>query len=162
MSSLGASLEKAKVEYESTYFWGQMDSYWIAYYLFCRDILGVKYDTEKSRHLDLWRDVARSCGWWWCYENYVIVCERPAVVNMEPHDGAERLHCEDGPAVVFRDGWSVYAIHGIVVPENLIMDPGSITVEQIEAERNETVRNWMMANCRDEVGVMAALAATVK
>src|SRR3990167_9103523 len=145
MPSLMSSVEKAKVEYEPTYFWGQMDAYWVAYYLFCRDILGVKYDTEKSRHLDLWRDGARSCGWWWCYENYVIVCERPAVVNMEPHDGAERLHCEDGPAVVFRDGWSVYAIHGIVVPENLIMDPGSITVTQIEAERNETVRNWMMA-----------------
>src|SRR3990167_5752579 len=157
-SSLWSSLRSSGVEYISTSFWGQMDAYWIAYYLFCRDVLGVKYDAEKSRHLDLWRDVTQSCGWWWCYENYVIICERPAVVNMEPHDGAERLHCEDGPAVVFRDGWSVYAIHGIVVPENLIMDPGSITVEQIEGEQNRDIRDWMLANCRDEVAVIGALA----
>ena len=150
------------VKYEYTPFWGQMDAYWIAYYLFCRDVLGVKYDAEKSRHLDLWGDIAQSCGWWWCYENYVIVSDRPDVVRMEAHGDAERLHCENGPAVRFRDGGSVYAIHGVIVPESLIMNPGSITVAQIEAERNETIRDWMLANCRDEVGVITALASTVK
>ena len=148
------------VKYEYTPFWGQMDAYWIAYYLFCRDVLGVKYDAEKSRHLDLWGDIAQSCGWWWCYEGYVIVSDRPDVVRMEAHGDAERLHCENGPAVRFRDGGSVYAIHGVIVPESLIMNPGSITVAQIEAERNETIRDWMLANCRDEVGVITALALT--
>ena len=68
-------------------------------------------------------DVARSAGMWWPYENAAIVCDRPAELHV---DEQHRPHREDGPAIVFRDGWRVYAWHGKAVPERWIMDTASV------------------------------------
>lgn len=115
--------------------WGQHDSYWIAFYLFCRDIVGVKYDKKRSRQLDMWRDIAQSCCWWWPYDNYVIISERPTSVRM---DNRRVLHCENGPALAFADGWQVHAWRGIRVPAEWIetkdkLDPKTaLTWQNIE------------------------------
>lgn len=87
----------------------QQDGHWLAFYLFCRDVLGAEFKSQRSADLDLWRDLARSCCWWWCYRNFVIVCERPVICRV---DDRGRLQNETGPALVFRDGWSVHARQG--------------------------------------------------
>lgn len=99
---------------------GQHELHWIAFYLFCRDVLHVEYDERSSKQLDLWRDIAQSCCWWWCYQNYIIVSERPTVVRM---NSQERLHNENGPALAFADGWTVYALNGVRVPAALVETP---------------------------------------
>ena len=48
-------------------------------------------------------------------------------VDEELHvDDNQWLHREDGPAVVYRDGWRVYAWHGLAVPEDWILHPEAI------------------------------------
>lgn len=65
-------------------------------------------------------DVARSTGMWWPFENAAILCERPEAV----HVNERRVpHRDDGPAIVYRDGWRVYAWNGKSVYERWIMDP---------------------------------------
>jgi hypothetical protein len=113
--------------------WGQHDSYWIAFYLFCRDVFGIKYNAQNSFDLDLWRDVAQSCCWWWCYQNYVIVSERPTIVRL---DDREVLHSEDGPALQFLDGWAVHSWHGVRVPAQWIENRGSLTPAAALGQRN--------------------------
>jgi len=136
-SSLGSSLRSILNEI-GYHWWGQHESYWIAFYLFCRDVVGVSYDPQKSRHLDLWRDVAQSCCWLWCFENYVICSERPTVVSM---DERNVLHSETGPALAFADGWKVYAWRGTVVPGEWIeskatLDPSiALTDPSVERRR---------------------------
>jgi hypothetical protein len=69
------------------------------------------------------------------------------------------LHSTDGPAVGFRDGWGVYAIHGVRVPADIIEDNASITVERIEAEQNAEVRRVLIERYkggRDKDGGAAA------
>ena len=122
--------------------WGQHEAYWIAFYLFCRDIVGVNFDAKRSRQLDMWRDIAESCCWWWCFENYVVVSERPTVCRMTEQEG--RLHCEDGPALAFADGYALYRWHGVNVPTDVITDPRSITIARIDAENNAEVRRIML------------------
>ena len=122
--------------------WGQHESYWIVFYLFCRDILGVKYVAKRSHQLDMWRDIAQSCCWWWCYENYVVISERPIVCRMTEQEG--RLHCEDGPALAFADGYSLFRWHGVAVPEELICHPETISVARIDGETNAEVRRVML------------------
>jgi hypothetical protein len=109
--------------------------------LFCRDIVGVQYDEKRSRQLDMWRDIAQSCCWWWAYENYVVISERPTVVGM---DGRGLIHADKGPAVAFSDGWKVYAVHGVRLPADVIENPASITVKRIETEANAEVRRVMI------------------
>jgi len=98
----------------------------------------VKYEEKRSRQLDLWRDVAQSACWWWCFENYVVISERPTVVSM---DEREVLHAEAGPALAFADGWQVHAWHGTVVPAEWIeakdkVDPTiALTDKSVERRR---------------------------
>jgi hypothetical protein len=43
-------------------------------------------------------------------------------------------------AVAYRDGWGVYAVHGVRVPADLIEQPDTNTVSAIEAETNAELR----------------------
>ena len=55
-----------------------------------------------------------SAGWVMPYENICFVSER--AVNLKL-DEAERLHCETGPAMSYRDGFGIYAWHGTIYDE---------------------------------------------
>jgi hypothetical protein len=68
-------------------------------------------------------DVARSSGMWWPFEHVAVMSERPAEIHV---NDKYLLHRADGPAVVYRDGWNVYAWNGKAVPERWIMQPESV------------------------------------
>jgi hypothetical protein len=55
------------------------------------------------------RRLARAAGWWWALRDVAIICERPIAVHV---DDRGRPHRTDGPAIVYRDGWAVFAHHG--------------------------------------------------
>jgi hypothetical protein len=140
-ASLGASLGDSL----ANSWWGQHEAYWISFYLFCRDVLGIKYQDQKSADLDLWRDIAQSCCWWFPYENGCVISERPTVVKMEARPNLpERIHCADGPAIAFADGWQVFAWKGVRVTERIIMQPETITVAEVLAEKNAELRRILM------------------
>jgi uncharacterized protein DUF6745 len=70
--------------------------------------------------------------------DFVLVCEKPDVVRVEePAGGPPRLHCADGPAVVWRDGWSLHFWHGTRVPAWVVNTP---TVDAIHSESNVEIR----------------------
>ena len=58
-------------------------------------------------------------------------------------DDRGRLHAEDGAALEYADGTAIWALHGVVVPSDVVTDPGSITVEQIDRAANAEVRRVM-------------------
>ncbi len=99
------------------------------------------HDVKQLAKLKWWIDLSKSCGWWEPYEGIVFACERPLKQSV---DELGRLHCEDGPAIVCRDGWLVYAIHNIRVPADIVEHPELITAEQIKAEKNAEIRRVMM------------------
>ncbi|MEU1686854.1 DUF6745 domain-containing protein [Micromonospora sp. NPDC005707] len=120
---------------------GQHDVAWLAHYDVRRQLRPGRYDPDDDRHLDLWAEAARSCGWWWPREGVCVVTERTTVAHTEPvpgaHHGERRSHNGHGPAVGYADGTGGHAWHGIAVPEWVVHDP---TVERIARERNVEVR----------------------
>jgi hypothetical protein len=124
-------------------FWGQYEAYWIAYYAFAQEI-GVKYPEEVSRRLGLWATVAQSAGWWWPYENMVVLSDRPSAVHMAGEGRAARLNNTQGPALAFRDGYGVYSVNGTRLPAEIIEHPEAITVKAVIDERNAEVRRVMV------------------
>ena len=104
--------------------------------------------------------VAQNAGWWWPAEEFCIVTERP---NRLYWDDDDELHCEDGSAIEFPDGWCLYVWHGTRVPRGLIM--GEWGVQDILAETNLEVRRcaiekmgweWLIIECRfEQVGTPA-------
>ena len=79
-------------------------------------------------------DVARSSGMWWPFDHIAIMSERPAEIHV---DEEKLLHRGDGPAVVFRDGWLVYAWKGKAVPERWILHPEVCSIPGVQGLRSE-------------------------
>ncbi|MFD0689253.1 pentapeptide repeat-containing protein [Actinomadura fibrosa] len=83
------------------------------------------------RRLALWADLVASCGGWWPYASVCVVSERPVEVHAEPAPerggGAVRLHRADGPAMRYRDGFTLYALNGCLLPEHVAMSARSGT-----------------------------------
>ncbi|MGI5165738.1 DUF6745 domain-containing protein [Spirillospora sp. CA-253888] len=120
---------------------GQHDAYWVAHYDVQQRLGLARYSAEQWHQFRLWVALARSCGWWWPYDEVCVVSERPVAVHTEPMpgrtQGERRLHRPDGPAVRYADGWGLHSWHGTRVPEWVITDP---TAERIGGEPNVEVR----------------------
>lgn len=67
--------------------------------------------------------------------------ERPNVLK---RDDRGRLHCVTGPALSYPDGWSIYAVHGLWVPEKIIEQKDKITTKDIDTETNQEIRRILL------------------
>ena len=73
-------------------------------------------------------------GMWWPFDHIAIMSERPAEIHV---DEEKLLHRGDGPAVVFRDDWLVYAWKGKAVPERWILQPEAVPPRAVQRLRSE-------------------------
>lgn len=121
--------------------YGQQEAFRVGYFTVLRDLGLIRYEARDDHVLNLQADLVRSSGWWWAFDDCCVISDRPRTLSTEPAtaaaDSPRRLHRTDGPAVEFRDGTRVLAIHGTVVPEWVLTDP---TVPRIMAESNVEVR----------------------
>lgn len=118
-------------------FSGSHDAAWPAYYLWPHIAIKPIHTDDQMEKLNLWADLAKATGWWQPFEGVVVACERPSKQDVNEEG---QLHCEDGPAVVMRDGWKVWSLNGITVDEQIVMHPETQAVDQIDAEENMDVR----------------------
>jgi hypothetical protein len=88
----------------------------------------------------LW-GVGAAAGWIVPHARVCWVSERPSVLRT---DASGRLHCADGPALVYRDGWSAYAWKGAQVFDWMIEQPERITSSAIGETFEPVLRNCMI------------------
>ncbi|MFD5081338.1 DUF6745 domain-containing protein [Kitasatospora sp. NPDC058201] len=86
-------------------------------------------------------EVALGVGWWWPYEDVVLISERPVELH---RDEAGRLDRADGPAVAYADGFALHAWRGMPVPAEFLAGLGSVTVERIRTEENAELRRVLL------------------
>ncbi|MEV5579555.1 DUF6745 domain-containing protein [Streptomyces parvus] len=108
---------------------GQHDAAWLA-----------AFDGHGDRLAGL-AEVARNAGWWWPYENAVVITERPDVLH---RDEAGRLDHGEGPALAYGDGFALHAWRGMPVPAAFLEELSSLTPERIRAEENAELRRVML------------------
>jgi hypothetical protein len=112
-----------------------------------REGLGLPVWRQRAQRTDRTADVerrlelARAVGAWWALDGLALVCERPRTLAI---DERGRLHSDVGPAAAWADGFAVWAQHGVMVPDWVVLDPGRITVEGIDDEDNAEVRRVMI------------------
>jgi hypothetical protein len=134
-SQVGGQARNSVHNYRGGSFWAS----WAAYVSFIRDVLGWQDPVLDRFEID--ETLVRSCGWVWWHENVLAISDRPSVIN---RDSEGRLHCEVGPSIAYRDGWSLWHVHGVAVPQYVIERPHEITVEKIDSETNAEVRRVMI------------------
>ncbi len=99
---------------------------------------GVKIKSPTCQQI---KEICQSVHSCLATPNYCLVSEYPVEVHM---DEQGLLHCETGPAVRYSDGWSIYAIHGLTLPREVIETPEQLTVERINSEPNIEIRRAMI------------------
>lgn len=141
-------------EYVEThgYGYGSAECYWIFYYKYFKEVVGLKYEEKADRGLEIMERLARSSYWHYTFADIAILCDRPCQIEMENNV----INNEEGPAVAFSDGIKIYAIGGHVVPERVVMAPETLTVAEIEKEDNAETKRIMI----DRFGVSKYLMET--
>lgn len=137
--------------------YGNHDASWISFYDFFQEEVGI--DLHQVNGLV---ELSKHCGWWWPFEDTVVLTPKASHLEL---DEEGHLHAENGPALSYADGWSIYAWHGIRVPERLIKQPETYSAQEILDETNAEIRRCMMEKvgmevflesskciCEDEVG----------
>jgi hypothetical protein len=129
----------------SQWSWGQTEMYWLGWYRFAIDRVGVKVTPEQDRRLALRERLARSCYGVITVNAVEIAIMHPVSVSLD-NAPSPRLHRIDGPALLFADGYAVYAVHGIRLSPELgaKMVAGKLTAEEIRDHNNAEVRRVLV------------------
>jgi hypothetical protein len=83
---------------------------------------------------------------YWLGRDPALLVRRPQELLL---DTAGRLHSPAGPCARYGDGWTVYAWHGIGVPERVIAAPEQLTAQDWSAARNVEVRRVIQERMGD-------------
>ena len=100
--------------------YGSHEAAWLSFYDYMQNVLGIDFDGKLD---GLWA-TAKECGWVSCYDTLAVVQDRPLHIKM---DEDNRLRCENGPAILYDDGFAVYAWHGVRIPSEWITNKSSLT-----------------------------------
>jgi hypothetical protein len=104
-----------------------------------RDILGLEPTRDPGSTAA--ERCAKAGGFRFVHARFCMVSDFAEVLRV---DERGRPHCVDGPSLRWRDGWELYHLHGVRVPRQIVMEPGKLTVAQIDGQRNLEVRRVMI------------------
>ncbi|MFW6219848.1 MAG: DUF6745 domain-containing protein [bacterium] len=124
-----------------SYSFGSAESYWIYTYQYYIDVLKLEIDAKAKHGLDIMKRLCDNSGFHYVYDKFAIICDRPEKISLNENG---EVHCEDGPAIRYRDGFEIYAINGHIVPKIIVMNPEQITKEMIQKEENAEVSRIMI------------------
>jgi len=117
---------------------GNQWSAWVSYLSFFRHVAKLPLDYAKWNHYE---SAAIHGGPRIMHPDFCMISDRPEILLV---DDQNRPHCDTGPFCRWRDGFSLYSVHGVRVPAWVIETPGKITVKKIESESNAEVRRIMI------------------
>ena len=115
--------------------YGQHDAHWLGFYEFFRNVTNL---ISETRPVDGLIEFAQHAGWAIPHEKICWISERTEIVCQ---DDQKRLHCINGPAVRYPDGWELYYLWGVKVPREWIMQsPNEMNVAQFASIKNAEQR----------------------
>lgn len=120
IQEMDSSLQAEEIFSKMIY--GNHDASWLSIYQYFRDEVGI----EACHKLDGLIELSKYAGWTSVYEDVVVFQHRPEMIKF---DNEKRLHNESGPAVRYRDGFSVYAWHGLRIPSEWIDHKDQLTAK---------------------------------
>jgi hypothetical protein len=127
--------------------YGSHDAHWPASY----EAFRVQFGACIAPAEGLW-GLTRSTGWWWPFRGAVILTPRPS----ELHMASGRLHRDGGPALAYPDGFALWRLNGVAVPDWLAATPAdAIDPRRLPAIPNASVRREFIR----KVGIGRILAA---
>jgi hypothetical protein len=78
---------------------------------FCISVLNCNC---SQRRWQIFESLANNSFWLFPYDKLAVMCDRPTKISF---DDQQRPHAVIQPAIQFADGYSIYAHHGVAIPE---------------------------------------------
>jgi hypothetical protein len=119
---------------------GNLWSGWPCHLSFYRCVVGVT--DEDTTGWPFYEEAAVHGGPRIMAPGFAMVCDRPEFIAV---DAGDRLHAVGRSAIRWRDGFELFRLHGVPVPERIITKPETITLEEINNEKNAEVRRAMLS-----------------
>ncbi len=107
---------------------------YLAMFDYYRNILDLKQETDPALGLI---KVAENASWWIPYQEICYIAERPTQLHLNSNN---QLHHDNKPAITWKDDYKIYAINGVIVPEQVVLTPHTQTITQIRTEPNAEVK----------------------
>lgn len=133
-SPLFLSQEATKIlgepQYPSNMIYGSHDVAWLWKYKFYEEQLNIEFDkivdSETGKTLDIsivrpWIDFAYVGGWAVLMNELALVCDKPCECHLK--NGVR--HKDGGPFLRYADGFQLFALNGVDVPEWLATTPAA-------------------------------------
>ena len=106
---------------------------------------------ERSNAYLAWM-ATTECGLYYQLDDFVIVGSKPTKIL---RDGAHNLHADGEAALEYADGWKLFALHGVRVPDEYALTPAEkISPETVLRETNADIRRELIR----KIGVSRMLA----
>lgn len=123
-------------------FWGFYSDTEILANSFIQEVLkenGLNYLDTKAYEIHL--SLFEKAPWYSFFENYCFVGTNPASVV---RDLRLRLSNSNGPAIVFADGYKIFALNGMETPRRFLENPATLTKADIDREQNVEKRRGLI------------------
>ena len=106
-------------------------------------ISGLSISCKENQYKwESYQSLIKNSGWIYAFKEICYVCDRPRILSF---DSQQRLHAEGSPAIQFADGFSVYAYHGVRLPEKYgKVHPQQWRSEWLLSEDNAEVRRVLI------------------
>lgn len=117
---------------------------WLERHDYFRSVCGLTVESEPLAGLLL---IAAHADWIIPHRHICWISEPPQILKT---DERGRLHSASGPALLYRDGLTIYAWKGIEVPARVIERPEQITTTDIDRAVDIHVRRCMIERMTPE------------
>lgn len=113
---------------------GNFSAGYFANYAFMNEVLGIDFPCKEKWE---WYKSTTKIGLFYPLENVCVISRKPIEINMK--DG--KLHADGKPAIKYKDGFSVWALNGVVVPQYLAETPATkLDIDFFKNEKNADVK----------------------
>lgn len=113
-----AEIRGSKEVWQSGFVEGGQELRWLYYYKFINDELpGInKVDLPLKEIIAFYEN----SGWSWAADDWAVIADRPVEYHSTKlYSVDSRLHNPVGPAIKFKDGYSVWALNGVLMYSEL-------------------------------------------
>ena len=120
--------------------WGSWASFSATCYAIVANMFRDQFDKNVRETLSDMSTFLRSGFAYTPLTRAVFICRAPQISV----DDIQRLHCDDGPALSFPDGFEIFSLRGVPIDPAIILHPESLTTARIDQERNVELRRVLI------------------
>jgi len=109
---------------------------------FVRDIIG--FECEEHKNYKHYETCTKQSSVRYMHSKFCIISDFPTELHNYIRNGRLVAHNDKGPSHLWSDGYAIWTIDGVKVNEQIVMNPETLTIEQIDEKINEEVKRIMI------------------